>query len=602
MQNPYFSLLRTAWRYARAERKRYVLIYALLFCSNLVYCSYPMLLGWFIDKVQRNHDQIPSYVFIYGAAYVGMKLIEWSFHGPARVMERQLAFNLSRNFLNERYHQALHLPVKWHQDHHSGSTINRIRKAYEALRNFFDGGFTYVYAISRLTISFSAMLIFAPLFGGIGAALGVLIILTIKRFDGPIIRTQEEVNEAEHAVSAMLFDSLSNIMTVVTLRLERSMENGLAAKVHRLLHPFRRNAVINEWKWFAADTMVAVTYCVIVVGYVYQHWSPGKVFYVGGLVMLVGYVNQFTSVFHDLAAEYNRVVQYNTDVRTADGIEQAFLEHHRADKKTDLPENWQTLDLSNLSFSHRASYNHEHAPQSLHNIHLRLQRGKRVALVGESGSGKSTLLALLRGLYEPEPGSRLLVDGQERGLASLNETVTLFPQDPEIFENTIAYNLTLDLPFASADIDDACLASHFSEVAKELPHGLESSIQEKGVNLSGGQKQRLALARGILAAAESDVVLLDEPTSSVDPKTEALIYQRLFQTFSHKAMVSALHRLHLLHFFDYVYVLEQGRVVAEGTLAELRKQSPEFQELWRHQEDAERRSELPVALIAENTP
>jgi len=91
------------------------------------------------------------------------------------------------------------------------------------------------------------------------------------------------------------------------------------------------------------------------------------------------------------------------------------------------------------------------------------------------------------------------------------------------------------------------------------------------------------------------VVLLDEPTSSVDPKTEALIYQRLFQTFSRKAMVSALHRLHLLHFFDYVYVLEQGRVVAEGTLAELRKQSPEFQELWRHQEDAERRSELPVA-------
>jgi ATP-binding cassette subfamily B protein len=176
----------------------------------------------------------------------------------------------------------------------------------------------------------------------------------------------------------------------------------------------------------------------------------------------------------------------------------------------------------------------------------------------------------------------------------LNETVTLFPQDPEIFENSIAYNLTLDLPFASTDIDDACQASHFSEVVAELPRGLESSIQEKGVNLSGGQKQRLALARGILAAAESDVVLLDEPTSSVDPKTEALIYQRLFQTFSGKAMVSALHRLHLLHFFDYVYVLERGRVVAEGTLPELRTHSSEFKELWRHQEDSGERNELPI--------
>jgi len=589
LQNPYISLLRTAWRYARAERGRYVFIYGLFLCANFVYCSYPLLLGWFIDKIQRHQERIPSYVAIYAGSYFGLKVLEWIFHGPARVMERQLAFNLSRNFLNERYHQALHLPVKWHQDHHSGSTINRIRKAYEALRQFFDGGFTYAYAISRLAVSFTAMLIFAPLFGGIGAALGVLTIWIIIHFDKPIIQTQEEVNEAEHVVAATLFDSISNIMTVVTLRLEQSMEGGLAGKIHRLLRPFRRNAVINEWKWFVADTLVAVIYGVIVVGYVYQHWTPGKLFYVGSLITLVGYVNQFTSVFHDLAAEYNRIVQYNTDVRTADGIEQAFREHHRADKRTDLPDGWQTLELRNLSFSHRESYRLEHAPQSLHDIHLKLQRGKRVALIGESGGGKSTLLALLRGLYEPEPGSRLLVDGEEHSLASLNETVTLFPQDPEIFENTIAYNLTLDLPFDAADIGEACEASHFAEVVKELPRGLESSIQEKGVNLSGGQKQRLALARGILAAKESDVVLLDEPTSSVDPKTEALIYQCLFEAFSGKAMVSALHRLHLLHAFDYVYVLEQGRVVAEGTLEHLRIESREFQELWRHQEMAGKR-------------
>jgi ATP-binding cassette subfamily B protein len=590
LQNPYFSLLRTAWRYARTERKRYVFIYALFLGANFVYCSYPLLLGWFIDKIQRRQDQIPHYVLLYGASYLGLKFLEWSMHGPARVMERKLAFNLSRNFLYERYHQALHLPAKWHQDHHSGSTINRIRKAYEALRSFFDGGFTSVYAISRLAVSLTAMLIVAPLFGAIAAALGALTIAIIMRFDKPIIKTQEEVNEAEHVVSATLFDSLSNIMTVVTLRLEQSMENGLAAKIQRLLHPFRRNALINEWKWFVADILVAFIYCVIVTGYVLQHWEPGKLFYVGTLVMLLGYVSQFTSVFHDTAAEYNRLVQYNTDVRTADSIEQAFFEHHRPDKKSDLPADWQTIEITNLNFSHREAYNQEHAPQSLHNVSLKLQRGKRVALIGESGCGKSTLLALLRGLYEPEPGYQFRVDGQSRTLASLNETVTLFPQDPEIFENSIAYNLTLDLPFQAKDISLACETSHFTEVVNELPRGLDSGIQEKGVNLSGGQKQRLALARGILAAQESDVVLLDEPTSSVDPKTEALIYQRLFQAFSGKAMVSALHRLHLLHSFDYVYVLEQGRVVAQGTLAELRRDSTVFQELWRHQEN-------PAALI-----
>ncbi len=280
-------------------------------------------------------------------------------------------------------------------------------------------------------------------------------------------------------------------MTVVTLRLEQSMENGLAGKIARFLHPFWRYSVINEWKWFVADTLVACMYCVIVIGYVMQHWEPGKVFYVGTLVMLLGYVNQFTSVFHDTAAEYNRIVQNNTDVRTADGIAQAFQEHHRADKKSDLPAKWQTLELKNLNFSHREAYDEEHAPQSLHNIHIKLQRGQRVAFIGESGSGKSTLLSLLRGLYEPEAGYQLLVDGEEHSLGNLNETVTLFPQDPEIFENTISYNLTLDLPFPETDVAKACEASHFSEVVDELPRGLQSSIQEKGVNLSGGQNSDL---------------------------------------------------------------------------------------------------------------
>jgi ABC-type multidrug transport system fused ATPase/permease subunit len=113
---------------------------------------------------------------------------------------------------------------------------------------------------------------------------------------------------------------------------------------------------------------------------------------------------------------------------------------------------------------------------------------------------------------------------------------------------------------------------------------MESHIKEKGVNLSGGQKQRLALARGILAAQESDIVLMDEPTSSVDPKTELLIYQHLFEEFKDKVIISSLHRLHLLPFFDHIYVLDNGRIVAEGDFDTLRKNSLAFQLLWEHQE------------------
>jgi len=105
------------------------------------------------------------------------------------------------------------------------------------------------------------------------------------------------------------------------------------------------------------------------------------------------------------------------------------------------------------------------------------------------------------------------------------------------------------------------------------------------VNLSGGQKQRLALARGVFAARDSELILLDEPTSSVDPKTEMRIYERMFEAFSDKVVVSALHRLHLLPKFDYIYVLDKGEVIDEGTLPELLERSVAFRELWKHQEE-----------------
>ncbi|HXB93264.1 MAG TPA: ABC transporter ATP-binding protein [Puia sp.] len=586
MANPYISLLRTAWRYARSERKKYVLVYAMFICANLVYSLNPILFGWFIGRIQRDTRHVMHYALLYVAGYIGIKFVQWCFHGPARIMERTLAFHLSRNFLQEKYHQVLHLPAKWQQDHHSGATINRIRKAYEALREFFDRGFIYINALCKFFVSVAAMLYFSPLFGGIAVGMGFLTVFIIRTFDRPFVSALEEVNEREHIVSSTLFDSLSNIMTVITLRLERSMESGLLNKVQKILRPFRRSAVINEWKWFCAEMMIVTIYGVITLGYIFQHWVPGEVFYVGSLVTLLAYVNQFTSVFQDIAWQYTEIVQSNTYVETASVISEAYAQQHRADQPAPLPENWKVLNLRHLDFSHRVEYDTGHAAASLHDLHITLRRGQRIALIGESGSGKSTLLALLRGLYLPQPGLEIEIDGKPASLDEVNEAVTLFPQEPEIFENTLAYNITLGLPFPEEEIMEVCASAHFTEVIRQLPQGLESDIREKGVNLSGGQKQRLALARGILAARESELVLLDEPTSSVDPRTEAMIYEGLFKAFASKAIVSSMHRLHLLPRFDYVYILHQGRVVGEGTFEYLRDNNPAFQELWRHQKEA----------------
>ncbi len=584
--NPYISLMKTAWKYAKDEQKKYVSIYLRFAASNIVYAFEPIIWGLFINQVQMQGAEIIHSAWIYVGAYLAIKLGDWYFHGIARVREMDLAFNISQNFLEELYFKAVHLPVRWHQDNHSGATINRIRKAYEALKQFFSHGYEYMNTAGKFFFSFAAMLYFAPLVGLVALLLGAGIVWIIFLFDKPYIATLKEVNEKEHVVSSTLFDSLSNIITVITLRLEGRMEKVVMQKVDDIRPPYKRNVRINEWKWFVVDMLVGVIYAVILLGYIYQNFTPGETFLIGGLVTLMSYVQKFTSVFHGIAWMYTDIVRFDTDVKTAINIIDAYDELKADERIANLPKDWQQIDISNLNFLHQQDDEEvpEHKKMGLKEVNISIQKGQKIAFIGESGSGKSTLLALLRGLYPPI-SLKLDLDKQPiNQLSLISDHVTLFPQEPEIFENSIEYNITLGLKHEQAELERVTQIAHFADVVAQLPNGYESKIQEKGVNLSGGQKQRLALARGIFAAKDSELILLDEPTSSVDPKTELKIYDQLFQAFSDKAILSSLHRLHLLPKFDYIYVMDQGRVIDEGTFDDLFNRSDAFQEMWAHQE------------------
>ncbi|MGC1240659.1 MAG: ABC transporter ATP-binding protein [Chryseosolibacter sp.] len=597
MRNPYFSLLATAWKYAGNERKRFVLIYSMFVIANLIVATNPLFYGWFVSELQEHGSDVLSTVWIYALGYLGLRLLEWSMHGPARVMEQKLAFNVSRNFQEELYRNILHLPVQWHQENHSGATISKSRKAHEALRTFFQHGFIYLYSFGKFVFSFAAMLYFSPLFGGIGIALGMLTILVIVRFDRVFIKSLKEVNEREHQVSSTLFDTLSNIRTVITLRLEKVVHSAFLQKLGEVFPPFKRNATVNEWKWFTAQMLIGLIYAVTVLGYVYQQWVPGQAFQIGGLIILIGYVTQFTSVFNDIASQYTQIVKFHTDIQNVREIEEAFAQTPQGEEEKFLPVQWEFIDIKHLNFI-RPDKTGMQKRAGLFDLSMRIQRGQRIALIGESGSGKSTLLSLLRGLHNPLPGSYVTVnDCIPVDLESIRSAVTLFPQEPEIFENTVFYNITLGLPFSREEVMKVCEEAQFTDVLNKLPEGLDTFIQEKGVNLSGGQKQRLALARGILAARNSDIVLMDEPTSSVDPRTEKLIYNSMFETFRGKVIISSLHRLHLLTLFDHIYILRNGQVVDEGSFEHLNRYSLVFQEMWVHQR-AEVAQEYPSLNVA----
>ncbi len=187
----------------------------------------------------------------------------------------------------------------------------------------------------------------------------------------------------------------------------------------------------------------------------------------------------------------------------------------------------------------------------------------------------------MRDLYHPRELS-LTVDGQAvpQGFANISRAIALVPQDPEIFATTILENITLGADYDPDFVRHFCKMACFDSVVETLPQGFNSSIKEKGVNLSGGQQQRLALSRGLLACHDKDIVLLDEPTSSLDALTETKVYQNIFQGFRGKTIVSSVHRLHLLPLFDRVVMFEKGRIIGSGTHAELLETCPQFASLW----------------------
>lgn len=286
-------------------------------------------------------------------------------------------------------------------------------------------------------------------------------------------------------------------------------------------------------------------------------------------------MQQVGNVIGALAGHWGELVRQQTDIASADEILDAAPRPSASGPG--VAGGWREIHVDGLAFAHERSA--ERGP-TLDGVSLVLRRGARVALVGESGSGKSTLLRVLAGLYAPAR-ARFTVDGVARSdVTDLGSIATLVPQDPEVFEATLEENVTMGIAHAPDDVRRACALASLAPVVERLGQGLASRISERGGNLSGGQRQRLALARGLLAAKGASLVLLDEPTSSIDPVTEARIYDALLDELEGACVVSAIHRLHLLGRFDHVVWMAQGRVVDAGALDELLERQPRFRELY----------------------
>ena len=216
----------------------------------------------------------------------------------------------------------------------------------------------------------------------------------------------------------------------------------------------------------------------------------------------------------------------------------------------------------------------------LRDINFTAKPSEVVAIVGPSGAGKTTLFALLQRFQVPDNGT-ITLDGTDIAalkLEDLRQQIAIVPQDPTIFSGTIADNIRLGRPEATdAQVRAAAKAARVSEFVDKLPEKFAAMLGERGITLSGGQRQRLAIARAILR--DAPVLLLDEATSALDAESEALIQEALESISKGRTTLVIAHRLATVRNANKILVLDQGRIVAEGTHAQLLKKSPLYAKL-----------------------
>lgn len=579
---PLFLLLSRGWQFARGYRRAMVFYFFLFALAEACALSEPYVIGQLLNNVQAGLTKAGAAaawknVSFYLIIYFVSQVLFWIFHGPGRVIERYVAYHIKANYKAFLFGVVTEKPLQWHREHHSGESISKINRATNSLGTYFDESFQLSYMIFRLIGANIFLFSFLPYAGWIALGTTVAAFVVLALFDRYLYKQYDTLNDFENAVASAVHDYVTNIGSVITLRLENRVLKEVKHRIAVAVPLFSKNITIHEIKWFITTLMITFMIVTVCWNYAHNALTTGTVILGGSFFTLFEYLRRIGESFYDFASLYGTVVKQAADIENADTILGADTKRI-GEPDAPVPDDWKTVQITGLNFKYE---DEKHRVHHLEDLAIRLERGKSIALVGESGSGKSTLLSLLRGVQQAEIAT-VHCDGHVMPgkLRCLNASTTLVPQDPEIFADTIRFNITFGLEVSDDEVMRCVRLARFENVLERLPNGLETNIAEKGVNMSGGEKQRLALARGIHFARESSIVLLDEPTSSVDTYNERLIYNNLLNEFRDKCVISSIHKLHLLEMFDYIYILDDGRVVEEGKFVELVAKGGHLARMW----------------------
>jgi ATP-binding cassette, subfamily B, bacterial len=364
------------------------------------------------------------------------------------------------------------------------------------------------------------------------------------------------------SVDGELVDVISNIGLVRTFSAERVESQRLEAHLETE-GSARTQSLLYLEKLRLLHSLATAVLSAGLLGWTLWLWSQGRA--TTGDVVLIGSLG--FAILHgtrDLAVALVDLTQHVA--RLGEATQTLLVPHEMVETSKTEPLHLEqaTLDFDNVTFAYTGRR------PVLNGLSLHIRAGERVGLIGPSGAGKSTIFALIQRFYEPRSGS-VRISGQDIShvtLQSLQAAISIVPQDVSLFHRSLLDNIRYGVPNASeADVRRACEDANCTDFLAAMPAGLDTIAGDRGAKLSGGQRQRIAIARAILK--DSPILLLDEATSALDTASEFAIQSALARLMKNRTVLAIAHRLSTLENFDRIVVINRGKVVQDGSPAEL---------------------------------
>ena len=575
------EILRLFWQVSVPYRRRRNL--AILFAITTIVISIfvgPLVIAELLNIIQQNQLQTANnlwtLIVLYGVSELCSTVIGWRL-----VLYLVWTFEtaLQRDLHSRCFSKLTNQTMFFHANKFGGSLVSQTNKLNGAVERFWD---TIFWSILPLVISLAgSIIILSTLIWQYALFLFIFsIIFSIAVYFGsrPMAKLSEKEAKASNKVSGQLADMISNILAVKSSGAESLEQNRFSKTVGSW-----RKASLGTMRGFLkVSTVYSTINTIIKIGaiafavYAAQH----NLVSVASVYLIITYTG---SVAHELwnmngiMRSYNRIIGDAHEMVEILKTPTTLVD--RSDKKLKIKRGGIVMD--NVTFTHDEGQ----GDTLFHDFSLNIQPGEKIGLVGSSGSGKTTLTKLLLRFADIDSG-KITIDSQdiaEVTQASLRQQIAYVPQEPLLFHRSVRENIAYSRPDATdAEIEKAAKKAGAYDFIVKLQDGFDTLVGERGVKLSGGQRQRIAIARAILK--DAPILVLDEATSALDSESEALIQKSLETLMKNRTSIVIAHRLSTIAKLDRIIVLENGRIVEDGSHDQLlAKKRGVYAKLWARQ-------------------